>query len=714
MRWRVCAWMLVCANLVGCDQSASERTVPPAPLVPPGLSVSPDGQVVIIPEGPVGLGEVVAGDPLALMLSATDDRSPVVADTPPPAIAGGTLALSRDGAFAIAADPDRDRVSVIDLVKGKAGEQGSSQEVTLPKGSEPGRVATDAQGRAHVALRRQGTVLTFDVASASVLYERAVCAAPRGLAMDDANGLLVVACEDGVVVELPLEDGEVLSRVYITEGLRDIEVDADTYLISVFKTSEILRIDRQGNVLARSAPQTIQVGAFFGLSPLPDPHIFDGGVAEVNAADPISAPPSAMVPDTAVPRIAWRMHKRADGSLLMLHGMASQRVIPTVDEFMDAPSNDNASPYGGTGAGGCSSLANNAVTVMPSSLALHPLPGVLNMPGLVVDVAEHPSRNELAFARPGAADPELPLDDSELRSKGATDADLAMIRDLAEEELRELSSTLVIGDLSAVQGVVCPGVTSVEIDGQVTAVAYTPDGTLLAQSREPAALFFVNDQIVQSRVSLGGDSVLDSGHELFHRNSGGGIACAQCHPEGGEDGHVWNFEDVGVRRTQPLFVGLSGTAPFHWGGDLDSMGQLMDDVFAMRMGGAHQTQKRVDVFSQWLFSLAAPPPPLTEDDPAAQRGKVLFESLEVGCMDCHSGANFSDNQSHDVAISSITEETQTPSLRGVAYRAPYMHNGCAATLRDRFDTTCGGINHGNVSNLSEEDITDLIAYLRSL
>jgi len=62
------------------------------------------------------------------------------------------------------------------------------------------------------------------------------------------------------------------------------------------------------------------------------------------------------------------------------------------------------------------------------------------------------------------------------------------------------------------------------------------------------------------------------------------------------------------------------------------------------------------------------------------------------------------------------EMFQVPSLRGVGWRAPYMHDGCAATLSDRFtDATCGGGDqHGMTSQLSEADRADLIAYLQSL
>jgi hypothetical protein len=43
-----------------------------------------------------------------------------------------------------------------------------------------------------------------------------------------------------------------------------------------------------------------------------------------------------------------------------------------------------------------------------------------------------------------------------------------------------------------------------------------------------------------------------------------------------------------------------------------------------------------------------------------------------------------------------------------------MHDGCATTLRDRFNPACGGDRHGITANLSPTQIDDLIAYLDSL
>ena len=89
--------------------------------------------------------------------------------------------------------------------------------------------------------------------------------------------------------------------------------------------------------------------------------------------------------------------------------------------------------------------------------------------------------------------------------------------------------------------------------GQVVAVGYGPTGVLFAQTREPTALWRSD---TGATVALTNDSRADTGHALFHANASGGVACASCHPEGGEDGRVWNFVCVGPRRTQSLRGGI--------------------------------------------------------------------------------------------------------------------------------------------------------------
>ena len=99
----------------------------------------------------------------------------------PPPISGGTLAMLPDGHRVVVSDPDRDRVLVVD-VDGT----GAPRVEALPAGSEPGRIAIDGAGRAHVVLRGRGELLSLDPVGPADDHgtRRGVCPMPRGVAFD--------------------------------------------------------------------------------------------------------------------------------------------------------------------------------------------------------------------------------------------------------------------------------------------------------------------------------------------------------------------------------------------------------------------------------------------------------------------------------------------------------------------------------------------------
>src|SRR4051812_46886314 len=72
-------------------------------------------------------------------------------------ISGGTLIVLHDGLTAVAADPEHDRVVVVDLAATSV-----SSTIALGAGDEPGRLVEDGAGRVHVALRGGGALLTID------------------------------------------------------------------------------------------------------------------------------------------------------------------------------------------------------------------------------------------------------------------------------------------------------------------------------------------------------------------------------------------------------------------------------------------------------------------------------------------------------------------------------------------------------------------------
>jgi cytochrome c peroxidase len=120
-----------------------------------------------------------------------------------------------------------------------------------------------------------------------------------------------------------------------------------------------------------------------------------------------------------------------------------------------------------------------------------------------------------------------------------------------------------------------------------------------------------------------------------------------------------------------------------------------------------------------------------------RHGLWLFES-RGGCWRCHAGRNFTDEEYHNTGVSwgkapldlgrhELTKQEadrgrfKTPTLRGLAATAPYMHDGSMATLDEvvEFYNQGGGKNpHLDPSlaplNLSKQDMRDLVAFLKAL
>jgi mono/diheme cytochrome c family protein len=155
-----------------------------------------------------------------------------------------------------------------------------------------------------------------------------------------------------------------------------------------------------------------------------------------------------------------------------------------------------------------------------------------------------------------------------------------------------------------------------------------------------------------------------------------------------------------------------GTAPFHWDGDLPTVSRLMSEVFVSRMRGPQVDEAYVGALGTWIDKIPTLPTGAPRNATAADRGRRLFHDAKVGCASCHNGEMLTNNTTVEVGTG---RQLQVPTLKGIAFRAPYMHDGCAPTLKDRFGGKCGGGDrHGVTSKLTAAELDDLVAYLETL
>ena len=561
-------------------------------------------------------------------------------------ISGGNVLALSDNVHAVVADPDRDRLMVVDLTAG------TTDEIALQAGDEPGRLVEDAAGRVHVALRRGGALLT--IAGTTIVGRRAVCAEPRGLAYDATADALDVACSTGELVTLPAAGGDATRSVFVDRDLRDVLIVKNALYVTRFKTAELLALDANGAILSRTPMPTVRrfdVGGMGG--PLIDGNGSGSNDGKIDA----------------LPAVAWRAVALSDGRIAVSHQRQLQRELSVVQ-----------GGYGGFGCGGTpiestvSIVTPGQGTTPGTSVAYSPLGG-----SLPVDLAIAPS-GQLAVAFAGG------------KSIVVTSVP-HMVVDANEEG--------------------CPegGMSSSDDFGSPTSVAFNGNNDLIAFYPELPALV-VTHAGAKRTVTLPGELGYDSGRNMFHEETPAGLACASCHPEGRDDGLVWKFAELGPRRTQVLAGSILARAPYHWTGDQADLPTLMDDVFSVRMSGPMPTNSEHRSLGPFLNRVPAPAPIGMANADAATRGQAVFEDPSVGCLGCHVGTLKSTKAVVDVGTGGAFK---VPSLIGVGARAPFLHDGCAATLADRFSPTCGGGDlHGKTSQLSAAQVSDLVAYLETL
>ncbi len=636
--------------------------------------------------------------PLSLLAACGGGQTPEPFGVP---ITGGTMIISNDGQRAIVADPDRDRVVTMDLATGVA-----IKDLALDPGDEPGRLVEDALGRVHVGLRRGGALLTIGTDGQQV-SRRYACTEPRGVAYDGTANLVHVACAGGELVTFSADGGDAPVRsLRLERDLRDIIVQANgNLLVTKFRTAEILTIGTGGTVLNRQLPPAVQRFDQFG-----------GGVPE----GPVGSEPGNGVVNAAA-STAWRTIAMPDGTVLMSH----QR--KTRDRL------DETQPGGYGGGCGVGPVANAVTKITPGGAGVPEAIHRIGNGALPVDIATTKLGDKIAVLLAGSrsvtvvssiakdepdrddgCEPPPPPPPCEDSSNGECCGQVPVPPGGPRGE----DAGGMGGTSSCCRDDNFDGRCDDDDDqgedrkrlGTPTSVAFTPNGDLVIFYPEAPALVIraAGGPNISRRIDLPGKAAFDPGRSVFHTQTAIGLACASCHPEGRDDGLVWGFAALGNRRTQSLAGNILARAPYHWTGDESSLPVLMDDVFSSRMSGGFLTDNQKAALGPWLDRIPAAPA-LVLDQAAVARGKSVFDAS--GCVGCHNGAILTNNTLVNVGTGG---KFKVPSLLGVGARAPFMHDGCAKTLMDRFVSCGGGDLHGATSALSETQLIDLTTYLDSL
>ncbi len=188
---------------------------------------------------------------------------------------------------------------------------------------------------------------------------------------------------------------------------------------------------------------------------------------------------------------------------------------------------------------------------------------------------------------------------------------------------------------------------------------------------------------------------------------GADVSCATCHAEGRSDGQTWHLTVV-PRQTPSLSGQIRETGPFTWSSDVETIADEARNTSVRRMGGVALSTNDLGHLEDFIAQLRRVQLPAVADPEAAARGAVLF--TRAGCEGCHAGETFSDDGHYDILEDAATN---TPTLRGIATTAPYLHDGSAATLLEVLRLSDAG-GMGSTAGLTDAERGELVAYLETL
>ncbi|MGB2628974.1 MAG: beta-propeller fold lactonase family protein [Candidatus Acidiferrum sp.] len=266
-----------------------------------------------------------------------------------------------------------------------------------------------------------------------------------------------------------------------------------------------------------------------------------------------------------------------------------------------------------------------------------------------------------------------------------------------------------------------------------TSVAIAPDGQLayvVNRLDDSLTVVDVARERVQGKILLGGPgelSQLRRGERLFHAARfcfQGQFACFTCHPDNHIDGVAWNLETPQLGRDRVAnrtLRGVAETAPFKWNGhnpDLETQCGPRIAKFLFHSEGFNPAEL-ADLVA---FIKSIPLSPNRHLSPDGQlsnsqeRGKAIF--FARNCDTCHPPAtHYTAKTSFDVGTANKYDTSglfDVPQLDRIYERPPYLHSGEALSLEEIWTSYNAQDKHSVTSNMSKEDLNDLVEFLKTL
>lgn len=263
----------------------------------------------------------------------------------------------------------------------------------------------------------------------------------------------------------------------------------------------------------------------------------------------------------------------------------------------------------------------------------------------------------------------------------------------------------------------------IKLGGRPMGVQFSPEGKQLVVANDFLNAVQVIDAAtgtVTKTIALGGPATpsrVRQGEMLFHdakRSFHSWYSCASCHTEGHTNGGNFDTKNDGgygkPKKTLSL-RGVAHTAPYTWHGWQTDLRQAIRESFISSMQGDEPSVADIDAVEAYLKSLDWKRSPF----PPSAVGKRVFEAK--GCASCHAGPNYTSTAITTVGLeepSDVYQGYNPPSLRNVYSRAPYLHDGRAATLEDVLTKYHRPSKLTNQPDCTSQELKDLVAFLKSL
>lgn len=192
------------------------------------------------------------------------------------------------------------------------------------------------------------------------------------------------------------------------------------------------------------------------------------------------------------------------------------------------------------------------------------------------------------------------------------------------------------------------------------------------------------------------------------------ISCATCHPDGRTDALNWDLvnDGVGNPKNAKSLLMMHATPGYMWMALHDDFFEVIQQEIRTVLF-AEIADEDIRAIMAYLSAMKPEPSPYLingkRSEPAL-RGQAIFN--DNGCIYCHSKPLYTNLRTQNLGTftgQDAGKRIDTPTLIEIWRTAPYLHDGSAATLEEVIRR-----NHSGRAPLTEEEISDLADYLRSL